>query len=82
MGTQLEYFLVKAKKKIMKVSIMQPTCLPWVGYFKMIIESDLFIFLDDVQFERRSFQSRNKILLNNQEKLISIPVFKTNRFIF
>ena len=31
---------------------MQPIFLPWVGYFKMIKNSDLFIFLDDVQFEK------------------------------
>ena len=34
---------------------MQPTFLPWAGYIKMIELSDLFIFLDDVQFEKRSF---------------------------
>lgn len=64
----------------MKISIMQPTFLPWVGYFKMMILSDLFIFLDDVQFERRSFQSRNKLIVGNNEKLISIPVHVKNRY--
>ena len=59
---------------------MQPTFIPWIGYFKMICMSDLFIFLDDVQFEKRSFQSRNKILISNQEKLISIPVKVKNRY--
>ena len=64
----------------MKISIVQPTYLPWVGYFKMISESDLFIFLDDVQLERRSFQSRNKILVNKLPKLISVPINKKNKF--
>ena len=59
---------------------MQPTYLPWVGYFKMISESDLFIFLDDVQLEARSFQSRNKILVNKIPKLISVPINKKNKF--
>ena len=58
----------------MKISIMQPIFLPWVGYFNMIIHSDLFVFLDDVQFERRSFQSRNKLIINKSAKLISVPV--------
>jgi hypothetical protein len=64
----------------MKISIMQPTFLPWVGYFNMIIRSDLFVFLDDVQFERRSFQSRNKLIINNSAKLISVPVDSKNKF--
>jgi len=64
----------------MKVSIMQPIFLPWVGYFKMIKESDLFIFLDDVQFEKKSYQKRNKILLNKNEKMITVPVLTKNKF--
>lgn len=64
----------------MLVSIMQPTFLPWVGYFYMISKSDLFIFLDDVQFERRSFQSRNKILVGNTSKIITVPVNSKNKF--
>ena len=64
----------------MKISIMQPTFLPWVGYFNMIIHSDLFVFLDDVQFERRSFQSRNKLIINKSAKLISVPVDSKNKF--
>ena len=59
---------------------MQPTFIPWVGYFKMIMSCDLFIFLDDVQFEKRSFQSRNKILINNEEKIISVPTHVKNKF--
>ncbi|WP_337955418.1 WbqC family protein, partial [Campylobacter avium] len=35
----------------MKVAIMQPTFLPWIGYFAMIKSSDIFVFLDTVQFE-------------------------------
>ena len=59
---------------------MQPIFLPWVGYFKMIKESDLFIFLDDVQFEKKSYQKRNKILLNKNEKMITVPVLTKNKF--
>ena len=64
----------------MRVSIMQPIFLPWVGYFKMIKNSDLFIFLDDVQFEKKSYQRRNKILVSKKEKLITVPVITKNKF--
>ena len=43
------------------VAIMQPTFLPWVGYFAMLDRVDEFVFLDSVQFARRSWQQRNKI---------------------
>jgi len=35
--------------------------LPWIGYFGMIETADVFVFYDDVQFVRRSWQRRNKI---------------------
>jgi len=37
------------------------------------------VFLDDVQFERRSWQSRNRILLDGHEQLLTVPVRKTSR---
>lgn len=43
------------------VAIMQPTYLPWVGYFDMIDQSDCFVFLDSVQFSKRSWQQRNRL---------------------
>jgi WbqC-like protein family len=58
----------------MRCAIMQPTYLPWVGYFNLISQVDIFVFLDDVQFERRSWQSRNRILLDGQEHWLTVPV--------
>ena len=58
---------------------MQPTYLPWIGYFKLIQEADLFVFLDDVQFARRSWQSRNKILLSGAEIFLTVPVKQTGQ---
>lgn len=56
----------------MKIAIMQPTFLPWIGYFVMIARVDAFVFLDCVQFERCSWQSRNKIKLNGKEHFVSL----------
>jgi hypothetical protein len=55
-------------------AIMQPTYLPWSGYFHLASKVDIFVFLDDVQFERRSWQSRNRILSNGQEHFLTLPV--------
>jgi hypothetical protein len=57
-----------------RVSIMQPTYLPWCGYFGLIQSVDLFIFLDSVQFERRSWQQRNRIKTASGPRWLTIPV--------
>ena len=59
-------------------AIMQPSYLPWSGYFNLIASVDKFVLLDDVQFERGSWQNRNKILLNGKAHLISIPTHRTH----
>ena len=55
---------------------MQPTYLPWEGYFNLISKADKFIFLDDVQFVKQSWQSRNYILSSNGKLLLSVPIKK------
>lgn len=65
---------------MIKTAIMQPTYLPWVGYFDLINRSDIFVFFDDVQFVKRSWQQRNRIILNGQEKMLSIPVLSKGKF--
>lgn len=60
----------------MKCAIMQPTYIPWSGYFNLIASVESFVFLDNVQFERQSWQSRNRILLQGREHLLVVPVEK------
>jgi hypothetical protein len=58
-----------------RIAISQPTYLPWLGYFQQIANADYFVFLDNVQFERQSWQSRNRIKDNNDQILwLSVPV--------
>jgi hypothetical protein len=64
----------------MKLAISQPTFLPWIGYFALLKKVENFIFLDHVQFEKRSWQQRNYIQLNGQPHLITIPVKTKARF--
>jgi hypothetical protein len=59
----------------MKGAIMQPTYLPWMGYFGMMDLADIFVFYDDVQFEKRSWQQRNKIVMPPGSCIwLSVPV--------
>jgi hypothetical protein len=56
------------------VSIHQPAYLPWLGYLARIAASDVFVFLDTVQFERGSFTNRNRIKANGRLQWLTVPV--------
>ena len=56
------------------VAIMQPTYLPWIGYFHLIQQSDKFVLLDNVKIEKSSWQTRNKILIGGQPRFITVPI--------
>ena len=60
----------------MKCSIMQPTYLPWSGYFNLIYNTDIFIFLDDAQYSKGSWHNRNIIINNSKKKWITISLKK------
>jgi len=56
------------------VAIMQPTYLPWLGYFALMAEVDVFVFLDSVQFDRRSWQQRNRVKGPDGIQFLTVPV--------
>lgn len=59
----------------MRIAIMQPYMAPYLGYFRLIEQSDVFVILDDVQFIRRGWIHRNK-LRNRQGELewLTLPL--------
>jgi hypothetical protein len=58
----------------MNCAIMQPTYLPWSGYFNLMASVDKFVFLDNVQFQKNSWHNRNRILLGKNPHWITVPV--------
>ena len=56
------------------VSIHQPQYLPWYFYFQKIIDSDIFIFLDNVDYQKNGLQNRNQIKTQNGAHWLTIPV--------
>jgi hypothetical protein len=58
-------------------AIMQPTYLPWLGYFDLIANVKDFIFLDNVKFNKSSYHHQNKILGANGVILLSVPTHAT-----
>ena len=62
----------------MLISAHQPAYLPWLGYIEKIVRSDVFIYLDTVQFEKNSFTNRNKVKTANGEVMLTVPVKMKN----
>lgn len=58
---------------------MQPTYLPWIGYFHLIDQVDAFVFLDDVQYNHRSWQQRNRIKSPAGPIWLTVPVRTSGR---
>ncbi len=56
-----------------KCAIMQPTYFPWAGYFSLIDSVDAFVFLDNVQYERGTWQNRNRVLVNGEPRWLTVP---------
>lgn len=60
-------------------AIMQPTYLPWIGYLDLIDRSDVFVFLDSVQFARRSWQQRNRVNAPSGPQWLTVPVLSKGK---
>jgi hypothetical protein len=58
----------------MKCVILQPSYIPWRGYFDQIRQADLFIFYDDVQYDKHGWRNRNRIKTAQGPLWLSIPV--------
>lgn len=63
----------------MKVAIMQPYLFPYLGYFQLIQAVDIFVFYDDVNFMKKGWVNRNRILVNGKDCMITIPLKKASQ---
>lgn len=64
----------------MKIAILQPSYLPWIGYFDQMARVDRFVLFDDVQFTRRDWRNRNKIRTKDGWAWITVPIQQKNKF--
>jgi hypothetical protein len=58
----------------MRLAIMQPYFLPYIGYFQLIAAVDRLVLLDDVNYINRGWIARNRIPLNGQPFWITLPL--------
>ena len=64
----------------MRVTILQPSYLPWLGFFEQMARSDKFVLLDDVQYTRRDWRNRNKVRVSEGWVWLTVPVQQKSRF--
>ncbi|GAA4903534.1 WbqC family protein [Streptomonospora salina] len=63
----------------MRVTMHQPHYLPWLGLIDKADQSDLFVVLDHVQYERRGWQNRNYVATKGGPVLLTVPAIQRNR---
>ena len=62
-----------------KLAVMQPYWFPYIGYYQLLYSVDKFVFLDDVNFIKKGWINRNRIISSGEEKLITIPLVKASQ---
>ena len=63
-----------------RIAIVQSSYIPWKGYFDLIRAVDEFVLLDDVQFTKRDWRSRNRIKTQHGPQWLTIPVMVKGRY--
>ena len=62
----------------MKVAVIQPSYIPWLGYFYMINWADIFIFYDDVQYDKDGWRNRNQVMHMGKPKWLTLSIDKSS----
>lgn len=65
----------------MKLGIMQPYFLPYIGYFQLINTVDKFVLYDNIKYTKKGWINRNRILLNGRDEFITLPLKKGSDFL-
>jgi WbqC-like protein family len=60
----------------MKLGIMQPYFMPYIGYFQLIASVDQFIVYDNIKYTKKGWINRNRIFLNGNDAVFSLPLKK------
>ena len=58
----------------MILSCVQPSYIAWIPLFKRMINGDIFVYLDDVEYSKNSFHNRNYIKGHQEKILLTVPI--------
>lgn len=59
---------------MMRVAIMQPYFLPYIGYFQLVGAVDLFVVYDNIKYTKKGWINRNRLLQNGDDAVFSLPL--------
>jgi hypothetical protein len=59
-----------------RLGCIQPSYIPWRGFFHIIQRSDIFVFHEDIQYTKQDWRNRNKIKTRNGWTWLTVPVQK------
>jgi len=62
----------------MRLAIMQPYFLPYIGYFQLIATVDQFVIYDNIEYTKKGWINRNRMLQNNKDVLFSLALKKAS----
>jgi hypothetical protein len=65
----------------MKLAVMQPYFFPYIGYFQLINSVDKFIIYDNIQYTKKGWINRNRILVDKKDQLITLPIKKDSDYL-
>lgn len=65
----------------MKIAIMQPYFLPYIGYFQLLNSVDKFVIYDNIQFTKKGWINRNRMLLNGDDEYFTLPLKKGSDYL-
>ena len=64
-----------------RVAINQPYFFPYIGYFQLINLVDEFVIYDNIQYTKKGWINRNRILMNGKDQLITLPIKKDSDYL-
>ena len=56
------------------VVVLQPGYLPWLGFFDQLRRADVFVYYDDVQYDKHGWRNRNRIKTQSGAQWLTVPV--------
>lgn len=64
-----------------KIVIMQPYFLPYMGYWQLMAQADIFVVYDTIEFSKKGWINRNRFLQNGTDQMFSIPLKKDSDYL-
>jgi len=60
---------------------MQPYFFPYIGYFQLINAVDTFVIYDKIEYSKKGWINRNRILFNGNDEYFTIPLKRDSDYL-